>query len=93
MLTPPMLRLPAQPESRPTSLAGRSAETEVFALLTRRVLLGRVKCMNCRRESSRIARQLTTVRQKKIDKIKTKILAGKYRIDNLEIAKALFLAR
>ena len=43
--------------------------------------------------SERIMRQLSTVRRKKIEKLKNKIVSGKYKVDNLSLAKALFMAR
>jgi anti-sigma28 factor (negative regulator of flagellin synthesis) len=43
--------------------------------------------------SEKLVRQLSGVRRKKIEKLKTKITSGKYKIDNLRLAKALFMAR
>jgi anti-sigma28 factor (negative regulator of flagellin synthesis) len=43
--------------------------------------------------SGKLARQMASMRHKKIQSLKTKITSGKYRVDNLSIAKALFLAR
>ncbi len=43
--------------------------------------------------SEKIVTQLSGVRRKKIQKIKNKISSGKYRIDNVRLAKALFMAR
>ena len=43
--------------------------------------------------SGKLARQMAALRHKKIKALKTKISSGKYHVDNLSIAKALFLAR
>ncbi|MBN8549148.1 MAG: flagellar biosynthesis anti-sigma factor FlgM [Deltaproteobacteria bacterium] len=43
--------------------------------------------------SEKMVNQLSGVRRKKIQKIKNKISSGKYRIDNVRLAKALFMAR
>ena len=49
--------------------------------------------MNSKRTSVKLARQLGAVRHKKIESIRNKILAGRYKVDNAVLAKALFLAR
>ncbi|MBX7145255.1 MAG: flagellar biosynthesis anti-sigma factor FlgM [Oligoflexia bacterium] len=49
--------------------------------------------MNSRIASEKIVQQLSNVRRRKIKRLKTKITSGKYRIDNLSLAKALFLSR
>lgn len=49
--------------------------------------------MNSGAVSTKILRQLSSVRRKKIQKIKSKITSGKYKVDNLQLAKALFMAR
>lgn len=49
--------------------------------------------MNQAVASEKIVRELSNVRRKKIQKIKSKITSGKYRIDNVRLAKALFMAR
>lgn len=49
--------------------------------------------MNSKKASDKLARELCSVRQKKIMKIKSKIVAGRYRVNNMDLAKALFLAR
>ena len=48
--------------------------------------------MNAAKTTERLVRQLSCVRQKKILQIKSKISSGKYKVNNLELAKALFLA-
>lgn len=48
--------------------------------------------MNSQVASEKIVTQLSGVRRKKIQKIKNKISSGKYRIDNVRLAKALFMA-
>lgn len=45
------------------------------------------------RTSEKIAKQLSTLRQRKIKQLKLKIEAGQYQIDNAALARALFLAR
>ena len=42
-----------------------------------------------RREIVKSSKAPTTRRERKIAKLKAKIMAGKYRIDNIELAKAL----
>lgn len=49
--------------------------------------------INSKRESEKLAKELASVRQKKISRIKTRIASGKYKISACELAKALFLAR
>jgi anti-sigma28 factor (negative regulator of flagellin synthesis) len=49
--------------------------------------------MNSQKESSKILKQLNAVRQRKIQKLRNQITAGKYRISNIELLKALFMAR
>ena len=43
--------------------------------------------------SEKLVKQLSGVRRKKIQKIKSRISSGKYKVDNLRLAKALFMAR
>lgn len=43
--------------------------------------------------SVRLAREMSAVHHKKIRSLKSKISSGKYHVDNLALAKALFLAR
>ena len=49
--------------------------------------------MNSYKVSDKLMKQLNSVRQKKISKLKNKIIAGKYRVSNVALAKALFLAQ
>jgi anti-sigma28 factor (negative regulator of flagellin synthesis) len=49
--------------------------------------------MNTARVSSVLAKQLATIRRKKIQKLKSRIAAGRYSVSNTALAKALFLAR
>jgi len=49
--------------------------------------------MNSEIASAKLVRQLSSVRRKKIAKLKTKVVSGKYKIDNLALAKALFMSR
>lgn len=49
--------------------------------------------MNSKQESEKLAKQLSNVRQRKIERIKTRIASGRYHVNNMELAKALFLAR
>lgn len=49
--------------------------------------------LNSSKISNKYIKQLSSVRQKKIMKIRHKIVAGKYRISNEALAKALFLAQ
>lgn len=49
--------------------------------------------MNSHKTSEKLLKQLNEVRQKKISRIKSKITAGKYRVSNEALAKALFLAQ
>jgi|GEM_PF-6936467 len=42
--------------------------------------------------AERLVKELSTVRKKKIQQIKSKISAGKYRVSNIELLKALFMA-
>ncbi len=48
--------------------------------------------MNAKRTSEKLARQLRSVRQKRIQSLKSKIVNGRYKVDNSLVAKALFLA-
>jgi len=43
--------------------------------------------------SAKIERELNKVRAKKIAKLRDKIASGKYHVDNVKLAKALFMAR
>jgi len=49
--------------------------------------------MNSRKVADKLAKQLDSIRSKKIQAIKSRISEGKYQVNNLAIAKALFLAR
>ena len=49
--------------------------------------------MNSKRTSNVIARQMDSVRKKKIKKLKNRIVSGKYQINNMELAISLFMAR
>jgi anti-sigma28 factor (negative regulator of flagellin synthesis) len=49
--------------------------------------------MNSQKVTNKFLKQLTTVRQKKILRLRSKIVSGKYRISNEALAKALFLAQ
>lgn len=49
--------------------------------------------MNTARVSSELAKELATIRRKKIQRLKAKIAAGKYSVSNAALAKALFLAQ
>ena len=49
--------------------------------------------MNSVVESSKLEKDLNRVRNKKISKLKQKIASGKYRVDNMRLAQALFMAR
>ena len=49
--------------------------------------------MNNAVASKKLAHQLSIIRQRKITKIRAKIANGRYRIDNDQLARALFLAR
>lgn len=49
--------------------------------------------MNTARVSSELAKELASIRRKKIQKLKAKIAAGRYTVSNAVLAKALFLAQ
>lgn len=49
--------------------------------------------MDSKSGSEKLLRQLSKIRRKKISKLKNKITSGKYKVDNLSLAKALFLSR
>ena len=49
--------------------------------------------MNSSAHTDKVMQQLTKIRRKRVSKIKNKINSGQYHIDNLAIAKALFLAK
>ena len=49
--------------------------------------------MNSKENRTKPAKKLSNIRNRKIAKLKAKITSGKYRVDNFEIAKALFFAR
>ncbi|NDC38266.1 MAG: flagellar biosynthesis anti-sigma factor FlgM [Proteobacteria bacterium] len=46
-----------------------------------------------RSEPDRLLRQLTSVRRKKVERIKSRINSGKYKVSTWDLARALFLAR
>jgi anti-sigma28 factor (negative regulator of flagellin synthesis) len=48
--------------------------------------------MNSNLVTVRLAKELSVVRKKKVQQIKSKLSTGKYRVDNLELVKALFLS-
>jgi len=48
--------------------------------------------MNSNKTSEKMAKQLAAIRHKKIEKLRNKIASGKYRVGNMDLAKALFLA-
>lgn len=48
--------------------------------------------MNSHNATEKLAKELSMVRKKKVQGIKSKILNGKYHVDNLALVKALFLA-
>ena len=41
----------------------------------------------------KLVKQLSAVRKKKLERIKSKIQSGKYKINNWDLAKALFLSQ
>lgn len=47
--------------------------------------------MNTRKAASVIARQMTTVRQERVLRIKLKLKAGQYNISSTRVAQALLL--
>jgi anti-sigma28 factor (negative regulator of flagellin synthesis) len=49
--------------------------------------------MNPQKLSKRLAKDLGAVRQKKINRLKAKISAGKYHVTAEDLAKAIFLAQ
>lgn len=49
--------------------------------------------MNSKKTSDKIARQLLAVRFKKIEKLKTRVCSGAYKVESAQLAKALFLMR
>ena len=49
--------------------------------------------MNSKNATNKMAKQLGAVRQKRIAELQKRITSGKYKVSNMEIAKALFLAR
>ena len=48
--------------------------------------------MDAKKTSERLARQLEMVRQTKVKKIKERLSKGNYKVENVVIAKALFIA-
>lgn len=46
-----------------------------------------------RSEPDRLLKQLSSVRRKKVARIKTKINSGKYKVSTWDLAKALFLSQ
>ena len=48
--------------------------------------------MNASVATEKLVRELHRVRRKKVQRLKTRITSGQYKIDNLELVKALFLA-
>jgi anti-sigma28 factor (negative regulator of flagellin synthesis) len=46
-----------------------------------------------RSEPDRLIKQLSTVRRKKVERIKSKINSGKYKVSTWALAKALFLSQ
>ena len=49
--------------------------------------------MNKKKQTDKMARELISVRLKKINRLKQKIHSGKYKVNNEELAKALFLSQ
>lgn len=49
--------------------------------------------MNSQLASEKMKKQLKAVRSKKIKRLKAQISSGSYRVDNLRVAKALFLSQ
>lgn len=49
--------------------------------------------MDSKKASEKLERQLSSVRNRKIQKLKNRISSGKYHIDTFCLAKALFLSR
>ncbi len=48
--------------------------------------------MNCRKTSEKLARQMESVRHKRVMSVKHRIASGRYKISNQTLARALFLA-
>lgn len=46
-----------------------------------------------RTSPDKLAKQLSAVRKKKLERLKSKIVSGKYKVNNWELAKALFLSQ
>ncbi|NMC62604.1 MAG: flagellar biosynthesis anti-sigma factor FlgM [SAR324 cluster bacterium] len=49
--------------------------------------------MDPQKTSKKFAKQLNSLRHKKVLSLKNRIAKGKYKISNLEIAKALFMSQ
>ncbi len=49
--------------------------------------------MDSKEASNKLLKQLEKTRQKKIQKLKHRIGTGKYHVDTIELAKALFMSR
>lgn len=48
--------------------------------------------MNAESATEKLVKELSMVRKRKIQQIKSRISAGKYRVNNVQLVKALFLA-
>lgn len=48
--------------------------------------------MNSKKVSERLEKELLQVRQKKIQRLRSRINTGRYYVNNLELAKALLLS-
>lgn len=55
------------------------------------------RVMSCKKSSlhnaEKLQRQMSAVRQRKIKQLKTKIAAGRYEVNNMRLAIALFMAQ
>lgn len=49
--------------------------------------------MDSKITSEKLAKQLASIRDKKVKRLKTQISSGKYQVNNFSLAKALFFAR
>lgn len=45
--------------------------------------------MNAKKITSKLAKQLSTVRNKKVQKLKAQISSGQYQVNNLDLARAI----
>ncbi|MCB0310290.1 MAG: flagellar biosynthesis anti-sigma factor FlgM [Bdellovibrionales bacterium] len=52
-----------------------------------------VQHMDSKTATIQLEKQLLEVRARKIQKLKSKIASGRYRINNAKVAKALFIAK